>query len=83
MVNSLHGALSISPVIVGEALPLWTHASEELLELECQAFFVNSWQMVRHVYDLQQPGDFLTFDMWRDSVIVVCGKDQVIRAFSP
>ena len=83
MVNSLHGALSISPVIVGEALPLWTHASEELLELECQAFFVNGWQMVRHVYDLQQPGDFLTFDMWRDSVIVVCGKDQVIRAFSP
>ena len=25
---------------VGEALPLWTYASEELLELEYQAFFL-------------------------------------------
>ncbi|MEH6551757.1 MAG: aromatic ring-hydroxylating dioxygenase subunit alpha [Pseudomonadales bacterium] len=66
---------------VGEALPTWTYGSEELLELEYEAFFLNSWQMVGHVCDLPKPGDFITFDMWRDSVIVVRGKDDVIRAF--
>ena len=66
---------------LGDALPLWTYGNEELLELEYQEFFLNSWQMVGHVCDLQQPGDFITLDMWRDSVIVVCGADHVIRAF--
>jgi phenylpropionate dioxygenase-like ring-hydroxylating dioxygenase large terminal subunit len=33
------------------------------------------------VCDLEQPGDFITFDLWRDSVLVMRGRDQVIRAF--
>jgi phenylpropionate dioxygenase-like ring-hydroxylating dioxygenase large terminal subunit len=65
----------------GEALPLWAYASEELLELEYQEFFLKGWQMVGHVCDLQQAGDFLTFDLWRDSVVVMRGKDGSIRAF--
>jgi phenylpropionate dioxygenase-like ring-hydroxylating dioxygenase large terminal subunit len=65
----------------GEALPTWTYANEELLDLEYEEFFLKGWQMVGHVCDLQQPGDYLTFDMWRDSVIVMRGKDQVLRAF--
>ncbi|MBT6265947.1 MAG: hypothetical protein HOI91_14640, partial [Halieaceae bacterium] len=39
---------------VGDALPLWTYGNEELFELEYQEFFLNSWQMVGHVCDLQQ-----------------------------
>jgi phenylpropionate dioxygenase-like ring-hydroxylating dioxygenase large terminal subunit len=65
----------------GEALATWTYASAELLELEYQEIFLKSWQMVGHVCDLPNAGDFLTFDLWRDSVIVIRGKDEVIRAF--
>ena len=65
----------------GDALPLWTYASEELLELEYQELFLKGWQMVGHTCDLPNSGDFLTFDLWRDSVLVMRGKDQVIRAF--
>ena len=53
----------------GEPLATWTYASQELLELEYQEFFLKSWQMVGHVCDLPNPGDFLTFDLWRDSVM--------------
>ncbi len=53
----------------GEALPLWTYASAELLELEYREFFLKSWQMVGHECDLPKAGDFLTFDLWRDSGI--------------
>ncbi len=70
------------PTQPGTSLPLWTYASEELLELEYQEFFLKSWQLVGHVCDLPSPGDFLTFDLWRDSVIVMRGKDRVLRAFS-
>ena len=66
---------------IGEALPLWAYANEELLELEYQELFLKGWQMVGHVCDLQQAGDFLTFDLWRDSVVVIRGKDGTIRAF--
>jgi len=65
----------------GEALPMWTYASEELFEIEYEEFFLNGWHMVGHVCDLQQPGDYLTFDLWRDSVIVVRGRDDTNRAF--
>jgi phenylpropionate dioxygenase-like ring-hydroxylating dioxygenase large terminal subunit len=51
----------------GEALATWTYASAELLELEYQEIFLKSWQMVGHVCDLPNAGDFLTFDLWRDS----------------
>jgi phenylpropionate dioxygenase-like ring-hydroxylating dioxygenase large terminal subunit len=66
---------------VGDALPIWTYCNEELLELEYESFFLNSWQMAGHTCDLQNPGDFITLDMWRDSVIIVCGEDHIIRAF--
>jgi phenylpropionate dioxygenase-like ring-hydroxylating dioxygenase large terminal subunit len=65
----------------GAALPLWAYASEELLELEYHELFLKDWQMVGHVCDVQKPGDYLTFDLWRDSVIVMRGKDHTIRAF--
>jgi phenylpropionate dioxygenase-like ring-hydroxylating dioxygenase large terminal subunit len=65
----------------GAPLPLWTYASEELLELEYREFFLKGWQMVGHLCDLQRPGDFFTFDLWRDSAVVMRGKDGDIRAF--
>ncbi|MBW2540716.1 MAG: aromatic ring-hydroxylating dioxygenase subunit alpha, partial [Deltaproteobacteria bacterium] len=65
----------------GEALPLWTYASEELLELEYREFFLKGWQMVGHVCDLPQAGDYISFDLWRDSVFVMRGNDGEIRAF--
>ena len=63
--SSLYPSPEVLPELerTGEALPLWTYASEELLELEYQEFFLKGWQMVGHVCDLPQAGDFLTFDL--------------------
>lgn len=67
--------------VCGEALPMWTYANEELFELEYEEIFLKRWLMVGHACDLQKPGDFLTFDLWRDSVVVMKGRDGCIRAF--
>lgn len=66
---------------MGRALPTWTYVSEELLELEYTPFFLESWQFVGHANELKQAGDFITLDLWRDSVMVLRGGDGALRAF--
>ena len=62
-------------------LPAWTYLSPELLELEYERVILPSWQFVCHRNELPEPGDFLTLDLWRDSVIVMRGADGELRAF--
>jgi phenylpropionate dioxygenase-like ring-hydroxylating dioxygenase large terminal subunit len=64
-----------------EALPMWTYASEELLELEYREAFLKTWQFAGHVSEVQEPGQYIVFDMWRDSAIIMRGRDGVLRAF--
>ena len=63
------------------ALPTWTYAREELLELEYPHFFLETWQFIGHTSELQKPGDFITLDLLRDSVVVMHGDDGELRAF--
>jgi phenylpropionate dioxygenase-like ring-hydroxylating dioxygenase large terminal subunit len=64
-----------------QALPTWAYANEELLELEYPHFFLASWQFLGHENELQKPGDFVTLDLWRDSILVMRGRDGALRAF--
>jgi phenylpropionate dioxygenase-like ring-hydroxylating dioxygenase large terminal subunit len=63
-------------------LPAWTYFNAELTALEYETLIRPSWQFVCHVNQLKTPGAFATLDMMRDSVIVMRGKDGVIRAFA-
>jgi phenylpropionate dioxygenase-like ring-hydroxylating dioxygenase large terminal subunit len=75
----------IAPQFTGElpvGLPPWTYRSAELLEIEYERLILPSWQFVCHVNQLKSPGDFVTLDMRRDSVIVMRGADGELRAFA-
>ena len=61
-------------------LPAWTYFNTELTALEYEQLIRPSWQFVCHVNQLKTAGAFATLDMMRDSVIVMRGKDGVIRA---
>ena len=63
------------------ALPMWTYASEELLELEYCEAILKTWQFAGHVSDVEKPGKYFVFDLWRDSAIIMRGKDGELRAF--
>ncbi|MBI2254959.1 MAG: aromatic ring-hydroxylating dioxygenase subunit alpha [Proteobacteria bacterium] len=69
-----HGGLPVS-------LPAWAYASDELADLEYEHVILPSWQFVCHVSQVKNPGDFMTLDMKKDSVLVMRGKDMVLRAF--
>jgi phenylpropionate dioxygenase-like ring-hydroxylating dioxygenase large terminal subunit len=62
-------------------LPGWTYHSPALLELEKEHVFRNHWQIIGHVSDVPEPGDYLTMDVVGERALVVRGKDGVVRGF--
>lgn len=62
-------------------LPGWTYFNTEILELEKEVLFRRTWQLLGHVSDIPQPGDYLTFDLVGERAIAVRGKDNEVRCF--
>jgi phenylpropionate dioxygenase-like ring-hydroxylating dioxygenase large terminal subunit len=73
--------VSLANTKAPRALPAWTYRNPELNEIEYELVFRPSWQFVCHVNQVKNVGDFVTFDLLRDSVLVVRGKDGELRAF--
>ena len=66
------GPVSVEPYI-----------SEEYFEKEREKIFQDAWMMVCHESELPEPGSYIVKDIeiLKASIIVVRGKDGVIRAF--
>jgi carnitine monooxygenase subunit len=62
-------------------LPGWSYHSPALLELEKELIFRNHWQIIGHVSDLPEPGDYLAMDVAGDRALVIRGQDGVVRGF--
>ncbi|MFN7286428.1 MAG: aromatic ring-hydroxylating oxygenase subunit alpha, partial [bacterium] len=62
-------------------LPGWTYHSADLLELEKRLVFRRHWQIIGHVSDVPQPGDYLSLDIVGERAFAVRGQDGVVRAF--
>ena len=62
-------------------LPGWTYFNSDLFEMEAETLFRRHWQLVCHVSDLPEKGQFLTFDLVDERAIVIRGDDGVVRAF--
>ncbi|MEM9046746.1 MAG: aromatic ring-hydroxylating dioxygenase subunit alpha [Pseudomonadota bacterium] len=62
-------------------LPAWTYHSDALTKLEKNELFRKHWQILGHVNDVPNPGDFLTLDMVGERAVMVRGRDGQVRAF--
>jgi carnitine monooxygenase subunit len=63
------------------SLPGWIYSDPEFFEVEKRAVFRSAWQVVCHVNDIPQAGDYHRFDMLDESVISVRGEDGAVRSF--
>jgi phenylpropionate dioxygenase-like ring-hydroxylating dioxygenase large terminal subunit len=63
------------------SLPAWIYHDPGFFELEKQAVFRGSWQLLCHVSDVPQPGDYHTFEFLGESVFAVRGEDGQVRSF--
>ena len=62
-------------------LPGWTYFSEELFALEKEALFRTHWQLVCHMSEVAEIGQYVTLDIADERALVIRGHDNQIRAF--
>jgi len=83
--NSLSTAhldtVSDTPTRPAHALPAWVYNHPELTRLEIERILKPSWQIVCHVNSIPKPGDYETFDLGPESVLVLRDRDGSIRGF--
>ena len=62
-------------------IPVGRYTSDEFYDLERKHLWPNAWVLAGRTDDLPNPGDFLAFDRLNEPVILVRGRDSVVRAF--
>jgi phenylpropionate dioxygenase-like ring-hydroxylating dioxygenase large terminal subunit len=62
--------------------PAYYYTSPELYELEVRNIFLKEWLWVGHVEQVQQPGDYFTFTVVNEPLVVVRDHGGELRAFS-
>src|SRR5882757_5829868 len=81
--NSLPNATpgDATPAGLPRALPAWVYNHPAMTRLEQPRLLMPSWQLVCHVNSIPKAGDYETFDLGPDSVMVLRDRDGSMRAF--
>src|SRR5690242_11070842 len=69
------------PLLQAETLPYWCYVSPEFYEREVQTIFRKEWNFFGRLDEVPNPGDFYTVDFAGVAVLIVRGRDNVVRAF--
>jgi len=64
----------------GHALGRAFYNDAEVYERDLERIFLRNWLYVGHVSEIAEPGDYLTYEIAGESVIVVRGTDGAVRA---
>jgi len=62
-------------------LPARYFYDDAIFNAERERIFYGAWHCIGHVNELAEPGQFLTFDIFDQTVVVLRGDDDVIRGF--
>jgi phenylpropionate dioxygenase-like ring-hydroxylating dioxygenase large terminal subunit len=63
------------------SLPAWLYTDQRFFELEREKIFRFAWQVVGHVNDVPEPGDYVTLDFIGERVVSLRGDDGLVRSF--
>ena len=64
-----------------KSLPGWSYTSDAFFELEKQKLFLENWQLVCHVSNIPNYGDYFTFELFDQRIFAIRGKDNNVRIF--
>jgi phenylpropionate dioxygenase-like ring-hydroxylating dioxygenase large terminal subunit len=81
--RALHGDLSVqAPAsLTGFSLPGWIYRDAEFLEAEKEHVFAASWQVLCHLNDIPNPGDYHTLDFLGEPLVAVRGQGRRVSTF--
>ena len=63
-------------------LPGYVYSAPEIFQLEKEKIFMKDWLCVARVEELETPGDFMTFDIMGDPIVITRDEDGALNAFS-
>ncbi|PZO89758.1 MAG: aromatic ring-hydroxylating dioxygenase subunit alpha [Sphingomonas sanxanigenens] len=66
----------------GWSLPAWTYSDQDFFNAEIQQVMRPSWQVVCHISDIPDHGDFHTLDYIGESIVVVRTREGGVNAFT-
>ena len=71
-----------APLSRAHHLPGYLYTSPEVWRLEKERIFMKDWLCVARVEEVETPGDFMTFDVMGDPIVVTRDEDGTLNAFS-
>ena len=69
-----------APATGPRSLPAWVYNHPEMTRLELERILKPSWQIACHISQIPRAGDYVTFELGGDSVIVLREPGGAIRA---
>ena len=70
-----------APLTDASTIPAPWYVDARIAELERQAVFSKTWQLIGRTDQVAKPGQFVTDVVAGEPVVAVCGQDGVLRAF--
>ncbi|HEU5137613.1 MAG TPA: aromatic ring-hydroxylating dioxygenase subunit alpha [Steroidobacteraceae bacterium] len=69
------------PTVDDFSLPSWAYSDPEFFALERERVFRPSWQVICHVSEIPNPGDYQVFDFIGEMLFAMRGNDGQVRVF--
>jgi phenylpropionate dioxygenase-like ring-hydroxylating dioxygenase large terminal subunit len=70
------------PVLEAETLPSWCYTSRQFYQREVERIFRKTWNFIGREDEIPSPGDYMTYDVFGDPVIIVRDRNDKVRAFA-
>lgn len=62
-------------------IPAYFYTQQAAFEHEKERVFTNSWICMAHGSEVAQPNDYITREIIGENIVIVRGRDSVLRAF--
>ncbi|MGE5816841.1 MAG: aromatic ring-hydroxylating oxygenase subunit alpha, partial [Deltaproteobacteria bacterium] len=69
------------PLAEASTPPAPWYTDPRILELERRTVFARSWQVVGRTAQVVEPGQYITSEIAGEPIVVVRGKDGILRGF--
>jgi choline monooxygenase len=70
-----------APLAEAWTIPAPWYVDSRVMDLERQTLFTRSWQMVGRADQVREPGQYITWELAGEPILVVRGSDRILRGF--
>ena len=70
-----------TPLAEAWTIPATWYVDPRVMDLERRTVFARSWQMVGRAEQVRKPGQYITWELAGEPLLIVRGDDQVLRGF--